>query len=105
MGMFMAADWVVKAVLISLAFASVLTWLIFCAKTADLFWQRSRLKRGFRSMDAHATLAGASSIFKNSKSIVGRMVHAAVRERDRSVSASLDKAGNQGARILGAGAD
>jgi biopolymer transport protein ExbB len=93
MGMFMAADWVVKAVMISLAFASVLTWLIFFAKTADMFWQRSRLKRGFRRMDAHATLAGATSIFKNSKSIVGRMVHAAVRERDRSVSASLDKAG------------
>jgi biopolymer transport protein ExbB len=93
MGMFMAADWVVKAVMISLAFASVLTWLIFFAKTAELFWQRSRLKRGFRRMDTHATLAGATSIFKNSKSVVGRMVHAAARERDRSVSASLDKAG------------
>jgi biopolymer transport protein ExbB len=32
MGMFMAADWVVKAVMISLAFASVLTWLIFLRK-------------------------------------------------------------------------
>lgn len=93
MGMFMAADWVVKAVMISLAFASVLTWLIFFAKTADLIWQRSRLKRGFRRMDAHATLAGSTSIFKNNKSIVGRMVHAALRERDRSVSACLDKTG------------
>ncbi len=93
MGMFMAADWVVKAVMISLAFASVLTWLIFFAKTADLLWQRSRLKRGFRRMDAHATLAGSTSIFKHSKGVVGRMVDAAVRERDRSVSASLDKAG------------
>lgn len=93
MGMFMAADWVVKAVMISLAFASVLTWLIFFAKTADLLWQRSRLKRGFRRMDAHATLAGSTSISKHSKGVVGRMVYAAVRERDRSVSASLDKAG------------
>jgi biopolymer transport protein ExbB len=93
MGMFMAADWVVKAVMISLAFASVLTWLIFFAKTADIIWQRSRLKRGFRRMDAHATLAGATSIFKSGKVIVGRMVQAAVRERDRSVSAGLDKAG------------
>jgi biopolymer transport protein ExbB len=93
MGMFMAADWVVKAVMISLAFASVLTWLIFFAKTADLLWQRSRLKRGFRRMDAHATLAGATSVFKNSNGVVGRMVYAAVRERDRSVSAGLDKTG------------
>ncbi|VVT27632.1 tonB-system energizer ExbB [Hoeflea sp. EC-HK425] len=93
MGMFMAADWVVKAVMISLAFASVLTWLIFFAKTADLLWQRSRLKRGFRRMDAHATLAGSTSISKHSKGVVGRMVDAAVRERDRSVSAGLDKTG------------
>lgn len=93
MGMFMAADWVVKAVMISLAFASVLTWLIFFAKTADLLWQRSRLKHGFRRMDAHATLAGSTSIFKHSKGVVGRMVYAAVRERDRSVCAGLDKTG------------
>ena len=93
MGMFMAADWVVKAVMISLAFASVLTWLIFFAKTADLFWQRARLKRGFHRMDAHGTLTGVTAIFKTSKGVVGRMVHAALRERDRSLAADLDKAG------------
>lgn len=92
-GMFMAADWVVKAVMISLAFASVLTWLIFFAKTADLFWQSARLKRGFHRMDAHGTLTGVTAIFKTSKGVVGRMVHAALRERDRSLAANLDKAG------------
>lgn len=92
-GMFMAADWVVKAVMISLAFASVLTWLIFFAKTADLVWQRARLKRGFRRMDAHGTLTGVTAVFANSKGVVGRMVHAALRERDRSAAAGLGKAG------------
>lgn len=65
--MFMAADWVVKAVMISLAFASVLTWLIFFAKTADLFWQRARLKRGFHRIDAHGTLTGVTAIFKTGR--------------------------------------
>ena len=92
-GMFMAADWVVKAVMISLALASVLTWLIFFAKTADLFWQRTRLRRCFHRMDAHGTLTGVTVIFKTSKGVVGRMVHAALRERDRSLAADLDKAG------------
>jgi biopolymer transport protein ExbB len=92
-GMFMAADWVVKAVMISLAFASVLTWIIFFAKTTDLFWQRNRLKRDFRRLDAHATLTGVQAVFANGKGIVGRMVHAALRERERSSAGRLDKAG------------
>jgi hypothetical protein len=35
-GMFMAADIVVKAVMVGLAFASVLTWTIWLAKTLEL---------------------------------------------------------------------
>ncbi len=31
-GMFMAADWVVKAVMIGLAFASLVTWTVWLAK-------------------------------------------------------------------------
>ncbi|AKH99409.1 outer membrane transport energization protein ExbB [Hoeflea sp. IMCC20628] len=93
MGMFMAADWVVKAVMISLAFASVLTWLIFFAKTTDLVWQRARLKRNFRRLDAHGSLRGVQAVFANGKGIVGRMVHAALRERERSSAGGLDKTG------------
>lgn len=93
MGMFMAADWVVKAVMLSLAFASVLTWVIFFARTTDLMWQRARLKRSFRRLDDHATLSGVKNIFPDGKGIVGRMVHAALRERERSSAGGLDKAG------------
>jgi biopolymer transport protein ExbB len=42
-GMFMAADIVVKAVMIGLAFASVLTWTIWFAKTIELMTARRRL--------------------------------------------------------------
>lgn len=93
MGMFMAADWVVKAVMVSLAFASVLTWIIFFARTTDLIWQRGRLKRDFRRLDGHTTLNRVQSIFPKGKGVVGRMVHAALREQERSSAGGLDKSG------------
>src|SRR5664280_3208819 len=42
-GMFMAADIVVKAVMIGLVFASVLTWTIWFAKAIELMIARRRL--------------------------------------------------------------
>jgi biopolymer transport protein ExbB len=44
-GMFMAADIVVKAVMIGLAFASVLSWTIWFAKALELASARRRLRR------------------------------------------------------------
>ena len=43
-GMFMAADVVVKAVMIGLAFASVLTWTIWFAKAIELMKARRRMR-------------------------------------------------------------
>jgi biopolymer transport protein ExbB len=43
-GMFMAADIVVKAVMVGLVFASVLTWTIWCAKAIELLMVRRRLQ-------------------------------------------------------------
>src|SRR5450631_3343438 len=42
-GMFMAADIVVKAVMVGLVFASVLTWTIWFAKAIELMNARRRL--------------------------------------------------------------
>lgn len=44
-GMFMAADIVVKAVMIGLAFASVLSWTIWFAKAFELMTARARMGR------------------------------------------------------------
>ncbi len=54
-GMFMAADIVVKAVMVGLVFASVLSWTIWFAKTLELIAARRRLR------SALAMLAEASS--------------------------------------------
>ncbi len=59
-GMYLAADIVVKCVMIALALASVLTWTIFVAKSFELGVARRRLRRdleGFRGARSlrHAT--------------------------------------------------
>ena len=63
-GMFMAADIVVKAVMIGLAFASLVTWTIWLAKSLELGAARMRSGRDMtvivqsRSMrDAEAAIA------------------------------------------------
>ena len=48
-GMFLAADIVVKAVMVGLAFASLLTWTIWFAKAIELLVARRRLRAVDRS--------------------------------------------------------
>ena len=52
-GMFMTADIVVKAVMVGLAFASVLTWTIWFAKALELMFARRRLHAAIDRL-AHA---------------------------------------------------
>ena len=52
-GMFMAADIIVKAVMVGLAFASVLTWTIWFAKALELMFARRRLHAAIDRL-AHA---------------------------------------------------
>ena len=54
-GMFMSADIVVKAVMVGLAFASVVTWTVWLAKTLELAAARRRLRaRCARSREARS---------------------------------------------------
>jgi len=55
-GMFVSADWVVKAVMIGLAVASVITWTVWLAKTIEI----ARAKR--RARNALAALAGVDTL-------------------------------------------
>jgi biopolymer transport protein ExbB len=51
-GMFMAADIVVKAVMVGLVFASVLTWTIWFAKAIELLAARRRLNAAIEALGA-----------------------------------------------------
>src|SRR5215475_10523150 len=44
-GMFLSADPLVKAVLVGLAFASLVTWTVWLAKTIELLAARGRARR------------------------------------------------------------
>jgi biopolymer transport protein ExbB len=59
--MFVTADSIVKAVMIGLAIASVVTWTIALAKAIELTSLQSKLRRGLATLDGAASLAHASA--------------------------------------------
>jgi biopolymer transport protein ExbB len=56
-GMFLNADPLVKAVLIGLAFASVVTWTVWLAKTIELVLARRRVKADLKKLESAQRLA------------------------------------------------
>ncbi|MBI6630776.1 tonB-system energizer ExbB [Pontibaca salina] len=93
LGMFMAADWVVKSVMLSLMFASALVWVIFAAKLMILRWERTTLRRRYRELNKLGALKAAESRFATRGGILGQMVRAAQRERARSGAGAGMKSG------------
>ncbi|MEQ6203762.1 tonB-system energizer ExbB [Sulfitobacter sp. HNIBRBA2951] len=93
LGMFMAADWVVKGVMLALLFASVLVWVIFGARALILRWERRALRRRYRTLDHAGSLAAVSDIFAKRNGVMGQMVRAAERERAASGEGTAMKAG------------
>ncbi|WP_020180813.1 tonB-system energizer ExbB [Methylopila sp. M107] len=59
-GMFMGADWVVKSVMVGLAFASFLTWTIALAKWVELQTARAKARRSLKALATARTLEDAS---------------------------------------------
>jgi biopolymer transport protein ExbB len=58
-GMFLAADSIVRAVIIGLAIASVVTWTVWVAKAIELHGLRRRLRRALAEFDQAGSLAEA----------------------------------------------
>ncbi|POO57126.1 tonB-system energizer ExbB [Agrobacterium rosae] len=59
-GMFMAADWVVKGVMIGLAFASLVTWTVWVAKSIELAGARIRAGSTLKIIHKAKTLSEAT---------------------------------------------
>jgi biopolymer transport protein ExbB len=59
-GMFMNADLVVKAVMLGLAFASVVTWTVFLAKAIELWLTRKRTLAALRALSEARSLGAAA---------------------------------------------
>jgi biopolymer transport protein ExbB len=78
--MFMSADIVVKAVMVSLAFASLVTWTIFLGKTLQLFIARRRVKRALAKIAKVGTLAEAQLALGKARNVVAALLAAATAE-------------------------
>ncbi len=90
--MFLAADIVVKAVMISLAFASLVTWTVFFAKTVQLSHARTRLRASLARVAEARTLAEAQLRLGSRDAVMSALLRAALAE----VKLSGDKASDEG---------
>jgi biopolymer transport protein ExbB len=99
-GMFLAADVVVKAVMIGLALASVATWTILLAKTVELLGARARAGRALAIIATAPTLRDAAALMTNAKMPVARLVGAALAEAERSRGLPAEGVKDRAATLL-----
>ncbi len=92
-GMFMQADIIVKAVMIGLAFASLVTWTIWLAKGLELTAARRRALGCVRKLTRATNLDAARADIENGwtgKGTVAELMEAAERELKRSSDLSAE---------------
>jgi biopolymer transport protein ExbB len=89
-GMFMQADIVVKAVMIGLAFASLVTWTVWLAKSLELLAAKRRARRALAAIVAARSLVDAEASLHQRRARSGP-VAALVRaaRTEETVSADL----------------
>ncbi|MDB6181243.1 tonB-system energizer ExbB [Paracoccus fistulariae] len=95
MGMYRAADWVVKSVMVGLIFASVVTWTVLVAKMLELWQASMRVQAGTKRVAQSTNLTEALQSSGTRSDAVSRMIQAASQEYDRSLVA-VDQAGDDG---------
>lgn len=95
-GMFMAADMVVKAVMIGLALASLVTWTVWTAKSLELATAKRRVRRALALLAEVRSLAEAEEKLAFDKSAAGALVRAAAAEARLSADAHPHGDGKDG---------
>ena len=89
--MFLTADIVVQAVIVGLAFASVVTWTVWLAKSIELYLARQKLTRGLAAIGSERSLADAFARVGN-KGLLAAFIREALLEL-RLSSDIADKVG------------
>jgi biopolymer transport protein ExbB len=87
-GMYDNADWVVKAVLIGLALASVVTWTVWLAKTIEIVSAKRRLARALAALAGARTSTEGAARLTDAKGAVGQLLGAAAAELQLSAGAA-----------------
>lgn len=83
-GMFVNSDWVVKAVMIGLAFASLVTWTVCVAKMLELRSENTRARQRIEVLSSDTTMSEAERDSRGHNDPVAQIVQAAVKESDLS---------------------
>jgi biopolymer transport protein ExbB len=82
-GMFLNADIIVKAVMIGLAFASLVTWTVWLAKTIELAGARRQARRRTKLLES-GSLAEAVRACRNDRDAVAQLILTTAREAELS---------------------
>jgi len=88
--MFLAADVLVKAVMIGLAFASLVTWTIFIAKIIELSLVQRKLRAALGKISDARSLSEAQFALGAKDSVLSALLAAAMREARLSAGISSD---------------
>ena len=83
-GMFLNADIVVKAVMIGLAFASLVTWTVWLAKTVELSSQKRLARRRLKMLESGGSLRDAVRACETGRDAVAQLVLSTAREAELS---------------------
>ena len=87
-GMFVNADIVVQTVMVGLAFASLVTWTIWLAKTVELRRKTATAKRRLGLLEQDIMLAEVERTCRDGDDAVAQLIHSVARES--SLSGSID---------------
>ena len=88
--MFLTADIVVKVVMVGLAFASLVTWTIFIAKTIELSIAKGKLKSSLRRVEEARSLAEAQMALGKKIGVLSAFLAEALHEARLSAGISSD---------------
>jgi biopolymer transport protein ExbB len=88
--MFKSADIIVQAVMVGLAFASLVTWTIFIAKMIELSVIRGKLRAALGTIGEARSLAEAQFALGAKGSVLSSLLAAAMREARLSAGISSD---------------
>jgi biopolymer transport protein ExbB len=93
-GMIANADWVVKAIIASLAVASVMTWTVALAKGIEFHMAGRRMRGGLRVLHGAANLEDAARQLR----AVGGPCEALMDAARQEIAASADAVGKEGVK-------
>jgi biopolymer transport protein ExbB len=83
-GMFMGADWVVKAVMIGLAIASFITWTVLVAKSIEIAGAKRRARYALKAIASSTNLDDAVAKLGTRRGAPAMLVRAAEEEMNAS---------------------